>query len=304
MEETLGSGFDNIRAAVMSPTSFSAQMDVSSVSVQAVTSLRRPSFISLAGVGGPFDPLPLGPFFSPSNLLSQNGAAPVTSAESSDHDYSLSSSEETYIDSHDARFSESLAGSELSTTALTDFPQDSTSRMEVHKDMGSELHAHASHDDAELDVSSPQSGFDGYESDPDDTRKFYTELDSYIAIGDDDYDTNDSDYYDTDSDYEPSSTGQMLTSISRYDHRFHRYWHAEQSELVENHFDTPLQTSKLLFYLAGLIIAKSLALKHKSGISRSRNSFNAGYMRRFQIALIFHPDFPVRHWKPPMSPSG
>lgn len=245
MEETLGSGFDSIRAAVMSPTSFSAQIDLSPVSVRAVhvTSLRRPSFLSLAGVGGPFNPPPLGTFYSPNNILGQNGPAPVYSTETSHGDDSPSSSEETYIDSHDARLSESLAGSELSTASLTDFAQYSASPMKSDKDIESEPHAHAQYDMVEQGLS-PQSGSDGYESDPDDTRKYYTELESYVAIGDSDYDTDDSDYYDTDSDYEPSSTGQMLTSISRYDHRFHRYWHAEQSDLAENHLDAPLQTSK------------------------------------------------------------
>jgi hypothetical protein len=189
-------------------------------------------------------------FYSPGNILGQNGPDPVISTESRHHDQSPSSSEGTYINSRDARFSESLAGSELSTAALTDFAQDTASRMEVNKDIGSGLHAHTQYDMVE-EILSPQSGSDGYESDPDDTRKFYTELESYVAIGDDDYDTDDSDYYDTDSDYEPSSTGQMLTSISRYDHRFHRYWHAEQSDLAEDHFDAPLQTSKLALLFHG-----------------------------------------------------
>lgn len=252
MEETLGSGFDHIRAAIMSPTSFSAQMDLSPVSVRAVTSIRRPSFLSLAGVGGPFNPPPLGMFYSPEDILGQNGPDPVISTESRHHDQSPSSSQGTYINSHDVRFSESVPASELSTAALTDFAQDSASRMQVNKDIGSELHAHTQYDMAE-EVLSPQSGSDGYESDPDDTRKFYTELESYVAIGDDGYDTDDSDYYDTDSDYEPSSTGQMLTSISRYDHRFHRYWHAEQSDLAEDHFDAPLQTSKLTLFMSLII---------------------------------------------------
>lgn len=247
MEETLGSGFDNIRAAIMSPTSFSAQMDLSPVSVRGVTSLRRPSFLSLVGAGSPFNPPPLGTFYSPGNILGQNGPDPVISTQRRHHDQSPPSSEGTYINSHDARFLESLAGSELSTAAFTDFAQDSASRMAVSKDIGSGLYARH---DMVGDVSSPQSGSDGYESDPDDTRKFYTELESYVAIGDDDYDTDDSDYYDTDSDYEPSSTGQMLTSISRYDHRFHRYWHAEQSDLAENHFDAPLQTSKFPLFMS------------------------------------------------------
>lgn len=302
LDESLGSGFDNIRAALMSPTSFSAQIDLSPVSVRAVTSLRRPSFSSLAGVGGPFNSPSLGMFYGPNNILGQNGPVSVYSTESSLRDHSPASSEGTYIDSHDARFSESPTGSELSTTALTDFAQESASLMEGDKDITSELHANARYDVVEQGLS-PQYGSDGYESDPDDTRKFYTELQSYIAVGDDGYDTDDSDYFDTDSDYEPSSTGQMLTSISRYDHRFHRYWHAEQSDLAENHFDTPLQTSRLIFGI-NIVMTLLMALKRKSGILQLKNLSNAGYMRRSPIARIFHLDFQVRHWKPRMSLSG
>ncbi|EEA23400.1 hypothetical protein TMatcc_002264 [Talaromyces marneffei ATCC 18224] len=243
MEETLGTGFDNIRAAIMSPTSFSAQMNVAPVSVHTVTRLRSPSFISLAGVAVPFNAVQSGSFYSPPNFLSQNGPTAVNSTESSDHGHSPASSEETYISSHDARFSESLASSELATVALTDFVEDPTTRMEADKDTGGELHARSQYDLVE-EVSSPQSGSDGYESDPDDTRKFYTEIESYTVIGDDGYDTVDSEYYDTDSEYDPSNTGQMLRSISRYDHRFHHYWHVQQSELAETHFDTPLQTTQ------------------------------------------------------------
>jgi hypothetical protein len=248
MDETLGSGFDNIRAAVMSPTSFSARMNVSPVSVHAVTSLGRPSFISLAGVPGPFSTV-TDSLYSQSNILSrQSGSAPVDPSESSS-DHSTSFSEETYINSLDARFSESFTGSEQPTTPLTSSTQHLTRHIEINKYVESESLAHSQYDVIDQEVSSLQSGSDGYESDPDDTRKFYTELESYLAIGDNDYDTDDSDYYDTDSEYEPSNTGQMLTSISRYDHRFHRYWHAEQSELAENQFDTALQTSKSILYL-------------------------------------------------------
>lgn len=290
MEETLGSGFDNIRAALMSPTSLSFQMDLSPVSVHAVTRLRRPSFSSLAGVGGPFNPLPLGTFYSS-----------VTSIESTHHDHSSSFSEETFVNSHDTRLSEALAISELSNTTLTDSAQGSESQIQIWKDFENELHAPASHDTVEEDLPA-QSGSDGYESDPDDTRKFYTELESYVAVGDDNYSTDDSDYYYTDSDYEPSSAGQTLTSISRYDHRFHRYWHAEQPDLAENHFDTPLQTSKLIFKV--IVLTSLIASKRKSATLRSKNSSNVGYMRRSRIALISHLAFLVRHWKPRMLRTG
>ncbi|EED13369.1 WD repeat protein [Talaromyces stipitatus ATCC 10500] len=245
MEETLGSGFDNIRVAAMSPTSLSPRMTISPVSIHAVTDVARPSFIQMAETEATMDSGELASIYNTSNVRSRpSNLAPANPSESSYFNHSTSFSQETYVNSHEALFSQSLAGSDVSSASVTDSTQHLAGQIETNKDFEHGLHATVWHDVLYPEIPSPHSDSDGYESDPDDTRKFYTEVESYFAIGDDEYDTDDSEYYDTDDEYESSSTGQMLTSISRYDHRFHRYWTAEQSEFADDHFDAHMQTTQ------------------------------------------------------------
>lgn len=258
MEESLGSGFDSIRAAVMSPTTFSSHLTVSPAFIHTATDLERSSFLAFGDAG-------LSETSGRTNSFSESASFHLGLRESSSlprsseigvFDRNISSGHEIRSYTHDTRSLGSVAGTNHFYRSVAGLPEHLEDAVGIEEEEEVETHSNIQYELLDQEYTLPQSVLDDDESDPEDTRKFYTELDAYTMIGpaddDDDY-AEYSDDYETDSDYELNHDGQMLTSLNRYDHRYYRYWDAEQAELATNHFDSSLQASQLLILSKKLV---------------------------------------------------
>jgi hypothetical protein len=275
MEESLGSGFDSIRAAIMSPASFSTGVTVSPVFTQTMTDLERPSYVHLAGAETPVDSGGADLFSHQAHVRIDNrDTVPARHPRQVQYsERSTYSDDETHSYLSDERSLESAPASDPFYRPVI----GSTERLpDIEYDPEKEVFPHAECNLLEWNsTSSDSEDEEEYDSDSDDTRKFHTEVESYYKplVGDDDSDDY-SDDYDSDDGYERSHVGQMLASINRYDYRYHRYWDAEHPDPGNTHFDIPVQASKsqfssFLFCLRSLLTRSMF--QHKNEISQLNN---------------------------------
>lgn len=243
MEESLGSGFDSIRAAILSPTSFTTRVTVSPVFTQTTTDLERPSYVHLAGAESSIDSERLDLFSNhPSDRVDAANTARAT--YSNEIEYSergVHSGGETNSDTRNEEISQTFPGFSPFHMPLAGSSEHQPGLEQV---MEHELYAQS--DLMEWNYSLPQSEHE-YESDEsDDTLKFYTGPGLHIRQGNDDEEDSEdwSEDYDSDIHDEHPPLRQMLTSLNRYDHRYNRYWDGEQPDLGNPHLDTHLQTSQ------------------------------------------------------------
>lgn len=244
MEESLGSGFDSIRAALLSPTTFASQVTVSSAFTQTTTDLEIPvsTYVHLAGAESLADAGEILSLSSQRNLRfeTRNIAPTSYSSEIECPEQSTYSGDELDSEFGDVQNSESRPYSASFDESSIEF-RERLSGIEQDTGIGSYTHH------ALPEWGSPhQSEDEEYESDPDDTCKFYTECNLHARLEDDCEDSDDlEDYdYESDSDYEHARLGQMMASINRYDYRYHRYWDSEHPDLANPHLDTPLQATQ------------------------------------------------------------
>lgn len=239
MEETLGSGFDDIRAVIMSSTSYSPNMALQPISVHAVTDISSLSVTHLPVANTAVHTRQSA--FSYGNLQThahhlQSAHMDLSQSISLDHGASTESTDA--VTSLGADSMELSMGSELSYV-----PETSQSHLNMKPGSYSQA-TYDEEDDDQEDLMTSSSV--EYESDADDTRKFYTEIESRFSFGHGIFDSEDEDDEYEESNIDFSQSEQVLTPSNRLGRdRFPFSWHVEQSDLVDDYFDPPLQTSTL-----------------------------------------------------------
>ncbi|KAH8692127.1 hypothetical protein BGW36DRAFT_400216 [Talaromyces proteolyticus] len=221
MEESLGAGFDRIRATVIPPTNFESSITMSPLLTRTMSDLENPAYLRLTSIDHGDG--------SEQTFFTNRAHADSESSHIPDSDESDNLDLEM---PHDLDQSSRSTNSEIAermphlASILQQFTNAST--MEAECDDDNEDRLVEDYDSLTFDYSSPVTDSDDEGSDPDDTRKFYTGM--YTRIGNLDDDDTD---YDDNMDNEESWYGDEFRNSDRY------WGIMEPEETVDTHFAAP-----------------------------------------------------------------